>query len=817
MFRSVGRNLWALCKPDLRRKTQRPSRPRRLIFEGLEGRALLSASASNLISDSSFETPALGASAFQYTPASAAWQFAGGAGIASNNSAFTAKNPNAPDGTQVAFLQGGGSMSQSVYLTSGSYNLSLMAAQRGSSCQAHYQEFQVLVDGTQVGLVSPTSTSYGSYQTQDFTVTTGTHTIKFVGLNPAGGDNTAFVDEVTVSPKGDSISDGSFEAPTLVANTFLVSPTGSAWQFAGGAGVTANSSPFTSSNPNAPDGNQVAFLQGGGSMGQTLYLDAGSYVFTFAAAQRGGSAQQHAQEIEVLVDGAQVGLVTPSGTGYTQYQTLDFQVAAGRHTVRFVGVDPSGGDCTAFVDEVSLTSVPETITDGSFETPALAGSTYQYTPSGSGWQFTSGAGIAANGSSFTSGSAAPDGSQAAFLQGGGSMSQTLYLDAGSYNLTFEAAQRASQTSAQEFEVLVDWKQVGVVTPSGSSYGYYQTQNFTVTAGKHTIEFLGMNPAGGDNTALIDKVAIAVQADWIGDGSFVAPTVAADSYQYTPTGSAWVFTSGAGVAANGSGFTASNPAAPYGTQVAFLQDSGSMSQSLYLDAGTYNLSFMAAQRASPLSAQEIEVLVDGNQVGTFTPSAASYTSEQTQNFTVTAGTHIVKFVGLNPAGGDNTALIDGVSLTAQSNLIGDSSFETVTLPANTYDYTPTGSAWQFTGLSGIAANGSAFTSVNPSAPVGNQVGFVQVGGSMSQSVYLAAGTYNLSFDAAQRGGVSQQSYEEIEVLIDGNVVSTITPTSTNYAAYETSTFTLTAGMHSIEFLGLDPSGGDNTAFIDNVQI
>ena len=50
-----------------------------------------------------------------------------------------------------------------------------------------------------VGTFKPTGTSYAPYTTNAFTVTAGTHTITFVGLNPNGGDNTAFVDQVQLN------------------------------------------------------------------------------------------------------------------------------------------------------------------------------------------------------------------------------------------------------------------------------------------------------------------------------------------------------------------------------------------------------------------------------------------------------------------------------------------------------------------------------------------------------------------------------------------------------------------------------------------
>jgi hypothetical protein len=116
---------------------------------------------------------------------------------------------------------------------------------------------------------------------------------------------------------------------------------------------------------------------------------------------------------------------------------------------------------------------------------------------------------------------------------------------------------------------------------------------------------------------------------------------------------------------------------------------------------------------------------------------------------------------------------------------------------------------------VSSNGSVFTSGNPTAPGGSQVAFIQGGASMSQSDYMDSGTYTLSLQAAQRAG--QKQYQEIEVLVDGTQVGTITPTGTSYNAYQTSSFTVTAGMHTIQFVGLDPQGGDNTALMDEVQI
>src|SRR5207245_2427923 len=96
------------------------------------------------------------------------------------------------------------------------------------------------------------------------------------------------------------------------------------------------------------------------------------------------------------------------------------------------------------------------------------------------------------------------------------------------------------------------------------------------------------------------------------------------YQYRSTGSAWGFAGGAGLTSNGSGFTWANPNAPQGSQVAFLQTTGSMTQVVPgWAAGTYVVSFAAAQRSYQVAQQDFRVLVDGTPVGTFTPSGTAY--------------------------------------------------------------------------------------------------------------------------------------------------------------------------------------------------
>ena len=130
------------------------------------------------------------------------WTFTGDTynGLASQptTAASPAANPSAQEGSQVAFLQRSGSFSRSA---AGSDQLTFGAAQRASNpSQPSREDLEVLLDGNSVGTFQPSSTSYQSYTTAPFTVTAGTHTITFQGLDSVGGDNTAFLDEVVASP-----------------------------------------------------------------------------------------------------------------------------------------------------------------------------------------------------------------------------------------------------------------------------------------------------------------------------------------------------------------------------------------------------------------------------------------------------------------------------------------------------------------------------------------------------------------------------------------------------------------------------------------
>lgn len=155
------------------------------------------------------------------------------------------------------------------------------------------------------------------------------------------------------------------------------------------------------------------------------------------------------------------------------------------------------------------------------------------------------------------------------------------------------------------------------------------------------------------------------------------------------------------------------------------------------------------------------IVEKNPGMTMTARAPNnqYTLYTSSSFTLSSGTYTLTIQGLNPNGGDNTMFVDAVKLNG--TLVPNGGFETPV--TGSYIYNPTGASWSFVGNAGVATNGSGFTSGNPAAPEGLQVGFIQSSGYATQSLSLASGSYTLTFYGAQRGNYNA-SYQKIQLSL-----------------------------------------------------
>ena len=110
----------------------------------------------------------------------------------------------------------------------------------------------------------------------------------------------------------------------------------------------------------------------------------------------------------------------------------------------------------------------------------------------------------------------------------------------------------------------------------------------------------------------------------------------------------------------------NAAAPDGTQVALLKKgTGSFWQSIsFSAAGAYTIGFQAAYRPNCAGPDTFTVQIDGQTVGTFTPTTyATYQGYLVSFAIATGGNHTVSFVGLDSSDADQTTFIDGVGSRA----------------------------------------------------------------------------------------------------------------------------------------------------------
>ena len=198
-----------------------------------------------------------------------------------------------------------------------------------------------------------------------------------------------------------------------------------------------------------------------------------------------------------------------------------------------------------------------------------------------------------------------------------------------------------------------WTQQNTGLPMlrGNTIAIHPT-NGTVIVGLNGRGFYKANTSGGSATPTPTPTPSTTF-----DGSFETPTTS--GYTYNATGGPWTFLGNSGVQRNGSAWGA--PTAPEGVQTAFLQctnsTNGSLTQSTNFTAGTYSVSFKLAKRTNTMN---FDVYYDTTLIGSFAPSATSFTAQTTNSFTATAGSHTIKFVGTSTSA-DASAFIDDVKI------------------------------------------------------------------------------------------------------------------------------------------------------------
>ena len=85
-----------------------------------------------------------------------------------------------------------------------------------------------------------------------------------------------------------------------------------------GSGITPNGTLFNSSNPNAPEGSQVAFLQSISTISQAIsgFVPGAKYAVTFSAAQRAGQFRAWRTNVESEIGQFGGCQLQPAGDGH---------------------------------------------------------------------------------------------------------------------------------------------------------------------------------------------------------------------------------------------------------------------------------------------------------------------------------------------------------------------------------------------------------------------------------------------------------------------------------------------------------------------
>jgi hypothetical protein len=144
--------------------------------------------------------------------------------------------------------------------------------------------------------------------------------------------------------------------------------------------------------------------------------------------------------------------------------------------------------------------------------------------------------------------------------------------------------------------------------------------------------------------------------------------------------------------------------------------------------------------------------------------------------------------------------------------------------------PGAPGWTFTGTAGIAANGSGFGVTGASN--GNHDGTTSTSGQAAFIQWLAAnpfpvdsisqtiggfddGLAAVTFSLEQRPGIGNNP---INVRLDGQDLGTyLASSSSSFDTITTPFIPVTAGSHTLSFIGTSHTGDDNTQFIDNVSV
>ncbi|MCL4177303.1 MAG: DUF642 domain-containing protein, partial [Verrucomicrobia bacterium] len=293
-----------------------------------------------------------------YNPAyphySAIADWTGGSGV--NRSAGPFHNGTIPDRAQIAFLQGANTISQLLTDLEPGKNYWLQVRYNARNCCGDFPDMTVSIDGTALGTESAIQAADTYYfRNFEFTPTMDTALLEISGKPNAGGDATLLIDAVAVVQRDAGnvvIQNPSFEASGIVPLPGTFSGQNlSGWQGEGTFGLNLSGDSFAD-NGITPEGSLVAFVQGVGSLSQTLngLIPNETYTVSFAYNARSGN-QPHllvTADAAVLLDVD----VDPVGSNPYHQASVTFTAQTGSAVLRFA--QTAEGDQTVLFDDIRV-------------------------------------------------------------------------------------------------------------------------------------------------------------------------------------------------------------------------------------------------------------------------------------------------------------------------------------------------------------------------------------------------------------------------------------------------------------------------------
>lgn len=321
---------------------------------------------------------------------------------------------------------------------------------------------------------------------------------------------------------------------------------------------------------------------------------------------------------------------------------------------------------------VSASVTPQLVRNPGFEIDAApAGAGYGAV---TGWDSsnTLNSGLNRAGMPFLDNGSVPDGSQVALLQGANTLSQRIagLVPGNGYWLQCRYNARTGGTTSAV--IRFGGRGIGIippVTPAGGSNPFYTlTVPFTPAAATGLLEFV--TAVTGDATLLLDAVAIVPRTPGevvLQNPSFDASgRVAYPGYLGAAPLAGWAVTGGAGLNSDGAGPFTDNGDAPDQEMVAFIQNAGSIAQTVggLVPGAVYTISYAVNTRSAGWTAPGTPCAVQFGGVTLFSevlaPAGPASYFQRYVVFTAPAGSGELRFLNTNDSG-DRTLLLDNIRL------------------------------------------------------------------------------------------------------------------------------------------------------------